>query len=98
MDAADKRLIFVLRKCWAEHPELKRAADRIEKLNLLLDDAEAALSDMEAAAEHERIALSVAINALMKISQPRVGGGQWAADVATEALNGLTCAGSRATV
>lgn len=96
MNAADKKLVFALRKCWADHPELKRAADRIEKLNLLLDDAEAALADAEAASEHERIALSVAINALMKISEPRVGGGQWAATVAREALDGLTCAGSAA--
>ena len=44
-------------------------------------------------ADDDRAALQRAIAALIKISEPRVGGGQWAAEVAKTALDTMTCAG-----
>ena len=38
MTHKDKELIFILRKCWVEHPELQLAATRIEKLNAKVDE------------------------------------------------------------
>lgn len=43
--------------------------------------------------DDDRAALQRAIAALIKISEPRVGGGQWAAEVAKTALGTMTCAG-----
>lgn len=47
-------------------------------------------------AEKDRAALQRAIDALIKISEPRVGGGRWAAAIALEALDTMTCAGEAA--
>ena len=60
------------------------AADLIEEL----------IEDVERA-EDDRAALQRAITALIKISEPRVGGGQWAAKIAQEALDTMTCAGEK---
>lgn len=49
--------------------------------------------DLRAAWDSDKQALQVAITALIKISEPRVGGGRWAAAVANEALDRMTCAG-----
>ena len=38
MTHKDKELVFILRKCWAKHPELQLAATRIEKLNAKVDE------------------------------------------------------------
>ena len=51
------------------------------------------LMDERAAHNETRAALAICVDALMKISEPRVGGGRWAAAVASEALDKLTCAG-----
>lgn len=49
----------------------------------------------EARALHRRDfeTLQICIEALIKISEPRVGGGRWAAAIANEALDKMTCAG-----
>ena len=59
----------------------------------LVTDLENELRDAMAGWERDREALNRAVTALIKISEPGVGGGRWAAAVATEALNSLTCAG-----
>lgn len=38
MTNKDRELVFILRKCWAKHPELQLAATRIEKLNAKIDE------------------------------------------------------------
>lgn len=58
-----------------------------------MDALEQELADAMEGWERDRKALNRAITALIEISQPRVGGGQWAARVATEALNSMTCGG-----
>ena len=58
----------------------------------LYDHIEEELQDFRRIHQQDLDALNRAITALIKISEPRVGGGQWAADVASQALDSLTCA------
>lgn len=60
--------------------------------NMAADEMEDMLEEIEHA-DDNHAALQRAIAALVKISEPRVGGGQWAAEVAKAALDSMTCAG-----
>jgi hypothetical protein len=50
----DKELVFALRKCWQDHPELKQAADRIEAQAAEIEKLREALRDIQIEAERER--------------------------------------------
>jgi len=43
MTHKDKELVFILRKCWMDHPELKLAADRIEAQEVEIERLQDAL-------------------------------------------------------
>ncbi|MGI9141641.1 MAG: hypothetical protein ACR2IJ_00470 [Fluviibacter sp.] len=60
--------------------------------NAAADEMEEMMEEIERR-EDDQAALQRAITALIKISEPRVGGGQWAAKVAQEALGTMTCGG-----
>lgn len=77
-----KELIRDLRTYVPDEGVCNAAADLIEEM----------IEEIERA-EIDQAALQRAITALIQISEPRVGGGQWAAKVAEEALNTMTCAG-----
>ena len=77
-----KELVRELRTYMPDEGVCNAAADLIEEM----------IEEIERA-EIDQAALQRAITALIKISEPRVGGGQWAADVANEVLNTMTCAG-----
>lgn len=77
-----KELVRELRTYVPNEGVCNAAADLIEEM----------IEEIERA-EIDQAALQRAITALIKISEPRVGGGQWAADVANEVLNTMTCAG-----
>jgi hypothetical protein len=46
MSDDDKELVFALRKCWQDDPELKQAADRIEALSAENERLREALRDV----------------------------------------------------
>ena len=71
-----------LRTCQPDATMCNVAADLIEEMTEEIERAEI-----------DQAALQRAITALIKISEPRVGGGQWAAKIAQEALDTMTCAG-----
>lgn len=77
-----KELIRELRTYVPDEGVCNAAADQIEEM----------MGEIERG-DDDRAALQRAIAALIKISEPRVGGGQWAAEVAKTALNTMTCAG-----
>ena len=77
-----RELIRDLRRNVLNRAVCDLAADEMEDMMVEIDSAEA-----------DRAALQRAITALIKISEPRVGGGQWAAKIAQEALDTMTCAG-----
>lgn len=77
-----KELVRELRTYVPDESVCNAAADLIEEMIEEIERAEA-----------DSAALQRAISALIKISEPRVGGGQWAAEVAQEALDTMTCAG-----
>lgn len=77
-----KELIRDLRTYVPDEGVCNAAADLIEEMVEEVERAEA-----------DRAALQRAIAALLKISEPRVGGGQWAAKIAQKALDSMTCAG-----
>ena len=72
--------------------DLRRNVLNRSVCDLAADEMEDMMVEIESA-EADRAALQRAIDALMKISEPRVGGGQWAAEVATAVLNTMTCVG-----
>jgi len=73
-----------LRTCQPDATMCNVAADLIEEMTEEIERAEI-----------DQAALHRAITALIKISEPRVGGGQWAAKIAQEALDTMTCAGEK---
>lgn len=77
-----KELIRDLRIYVPDNSTCNAAADLIEEM----------IEEIERA-ETDQAALQRAITALIQISEPRVGGGQWAAKVAQKALDSMTCAG-----
>ena len=77
-----KELVRELRTYVPDEGVCNAAADLIEEM----------IEEIEHADE-DRAALQRAISALIMISEPRVGGGQWAAKVAQEVLDTMTCAG-----
>lgn len=77
-----KELMRDLRTYVPDEGVCNAAADLIEEM---IDEIERA--------EMDQAALQRAITALIKISEPRVGGGEWAAKVAQEALATMTCGG-----
>ena len=77
-----KELIRDLRTYVPDEGVCNAAADLIEEMVEEIERDEA-----------DRAALQRAITALIKITEPRVGGGQWAAKVAQEALDTMTCGG-----
>lgn len=77
-----KELVRELRTCQPDTTMCNAAADLIEEM----------IEEIERA-ETDQAALQRAITALIQISEPRVGGGQWAAKIAQEALDTMTCAG-----
>lgn len=77
-----KELVRELRTYVPDEGVCNAAADLIEEM----------IEEIEHADE-DRAALQRAISALIMISEPRVGGGQWAAKVAQETLDTMTCAG-----
>ena len=79
-----RQLILELRTCQPDTTMCNAAADLIEEMTEEIERAEI-----------DQAALQRAITALIKISEPRVGGGQWAAKIAQEALDTMTCAGEK---
>ena len=79
-----RQLILELRTCQPDATMCNVAADLIEEMTEEIERAEI-----------DQAALQRAITALIKISEPRVGGGQWAAKIAQEALDTMTCAGEK---
>lgn len=77
-----KELVRELRTYVPDEGVCNAAADLIEEM----------IEEIERA-EMDQAALQRAITALIKIIEPRVGGGQWAAKIAQEALDTMTCAG-----
>lgn len=77
-----KELVRELRTYVPDEGVCNAAADLIEEMTEEIERAEI-----------DQAALQRAITALIKISKPRVGGGQWAAKIAQEALDTMTCAG-----
>lgn len=77
-----KELVRELRTYVPDEGVCSAAADLIEEM----------IEEIERC-EGDRAALQRAITALIQISEPRVGGGQWAAKVAQEVLDTMTCAG-----
>lgn len=72
--------------------ELRTYAPDESVCNAAAEEMEEMMDELQAV-DGDRVALQRAIAALIKISEPRVGGGQWAAEVAKAALGTMTCAG-----
>lgn len=72
--------------------DLRRNVLNRSVCDLAADEMEDMMDEIDNA-QSDRAALQRAITALIKITEPRVGGGQWAAKVAQEALDTMTCGG-----